>query len=211
MGKFSGLMVVVAEIALLTVPVAAQQAPTGPDQQLVSRLRELGQDQIAMARVGESRGARPDVTSLAANLQREVKAMDAGLVAYAQRKNMDPAVIARPGDAMAHGVLVTAPLTNTASPQFDYTFASRIVASHQAAIDAAAAAERIARDPELRQIINDFLVQQSARLVSAQELLAAIPTPPPQIPQPPGEPSVVSRTNTGADVPPAAALARPNR
>ena len=112
---------------------------------------------------------------------------------------------------MAHGTLVTAPLANSNRAQFDYNFASRLVANHQAVIDAAAAAQRIARDPELRDLINDFLTQQSAHLVAAQELLAAIPTPPPQVPQPPGEPSVVSRTNTGADVPPAAALARPIR
>jgi uncharacterized protein (DUF305 family) len=211
MGKFSGLLVVVAEVALLTLPVAAQPAPTGPDQQLVGRLRELGQDQMAMARVGEARGVRADVRSVAGSLQRDQQVTDGRLVAYANRKHMDPAVIERPGDAMAHGTLVTAPLANTASAQFDYTFASRMVANHQAAIDAAAAAQRIARDPELRDLITDIMAQQSAQLVSAQELLAAIPTPPPQIPQPPGEPSVVSRTNTGADVPPAAALARPNR
>jgi uncharacterized protein (DUF305 family) len=204
-------MVVVAEVALLTMPVAAQQAPTGPDQQLVGRLRELGQDQISIARMGEARGVRADVRSVAANLQRDQQVTDGRLVAYANRKSMDPAVIAHPNDAMAHGTLVTAPLANTASTQFDYTFASRLVANHQAAIDAAAAAQRIARDPELRDLITDIMAQQSRQLVSAQELLAAIPTPPPQIPQPPGEPSVVSRTNTGADVPPAAALARPNR
>jgi uncharacterized protein (DUF305 family) len=196
---------------LLTLPVAAQPAPTGPDQQLVGRLRELGQEQMAMARVGEVRGARADVRSVAAGLQRDQQVTDGRLVAYANRKHMDPAVIDRPGDAMAHGTLATAPLANTASAQFDYTFASRMVANHQAAIDAAAAAQRIARDPELRDLITDIMAQQSAQLVSAQELLAAIPTPPPQNPQPPGEPSVVSRTNTGADVPPAAALARPNR
>jgi uncharacterized protein (DUF305 family) len=204
-------MVVFAEVALLTLPVAAQQAPTGPDQQLVGRLRELGRDQVAIARVGEDRGVRAEVRSVAANLERDQQVTDARLVAYANRKNMDPAVIDRPGDAMAHGTLVTAPLANSNRVQFDYNFASRLVANHQAAIDAAAAAQRIARDPELRDLINDILAQQSAHLVSAQELVAAIPTPPPQVPQPPGEPSVVSRTNTGADVPPAAALARPTR
>lgn len=211
MGKFSGLMVVLAEVALLTLPVAAQQAPTGPDQELVGRLRELGQEQVAIARMGEARGVRADVRSVAANVQRYQQAMDRGLVAYAQHKNMAPAVIADPGDAMAHGTLVTAPLANTNPEQFDYNFASRLVANHQAAIDAAAAAQRIARDPELRDLITDIMAQQSRYLVSAQELLAAIPVPPPQNPQPPGEPAVISRTNTGADVPPAAALVRPTR
>ena len=154
---------------------------------------------------------RSDPAAVAANLARYQKAMDTGLVAYASRKNMDPAVIADPGDAMAHGTLVTAPLANTNPPQFDYNFASRLVANHQAVIDAAAAAQRLARDPELRGIINDFLVQQSAQLVAAQELLATIPTPPPQMPQPPGGLPFPSWTNTGADVPPAAALARPAR
>lgn len=211
MGKFSGLMVVLAEVLLLTLPVAAQQRATGPDQELVGRLRELGQEQVAIARMGEARGERADVRSVAANLARYQKAMDTGLVAYASRKNMDPRVIGDPGDAMAHGTLVTAPLANTNRVQFDYTFASQLVANHQAVIDAAAAAQRLARDPELRDIINDFLTQQSAQLVAAQELLAKIPTPSPQVPQPPGGLPFPSWTNTGADVPPAAALARPTR
>src|SRR5262245_22692583 len=161
MGKLNGLMVVFAEIALLTLPVAAQQTPTGPDQELVGRLRELGQEQVAIARLGEARGVRDDVRSVAANLQRYQQAMDRGLVAYASRKNMDRAVILRPGDAMAHGTLVTAPLANTNPAQFDYAFASQLVASHQAVIDAASAAQRLARDPELRDVINDFLTQQA--------------------------------------------------
>ena len=55
-GKWSGLVVVVAEIALLTLPVAAQERTNGPDQELVTRLHQLGQDQIAMAQLGERQG-----------------------------------------------------------------------------------------------------------------------------------------------------------
>ena len=200
-------MVVFAELMLLTLPVAAQETPTGPDQQLVARLRELGRDEISVSEMGQRRGTRADVKSLAASLQRDQQATDEKLVAYAERKDMNRAALARPGDAMAHGTLAMAPLANSTRAEFDYNFAARLVADHQAAIDAAAAAERLARDPELKALINGVLTQQSAHLVSAQELLAAIPAPPARIPQPPGEPSVVSRTNTGADIPPAAALA----
>jgi uncharacterized protein (DUF305 family) len=208
LSKLNGLMVVFAEIALLTLPVAAEERPTGPDQQLVARLRELGQVEISVSEMGQRRGARADVKTLAAALQRDQQATDEKLVAYAERKNMNRAAIARPGDAMAHGTLATAPLANSTREEFDYNFAARLVADHQAAIDAAAAADRLARDPELRVLINGLLTEQSAHLVSAQQLLATIPAPPPRVPQLPGEPSVVSRTQTGADIPPAAAFRR---
>jgi putative membrane protein len=206
LGKLNGLMVVLAEVLLLTLPVAAQERPTGPDQQLVARLRELGQRQISVTEMGQRRGTRADVKSLAATLQRDQKAIDDKLLAYADRNNMNRAAIERPGDAMAHGTLSLAPLANSTPEAFDYNFAARLVADHQAAIDAAAAAERLARDPELKVLINGMLAEQSAHLVSAQELLSTIPVPPPRVPQLPGEPSIPSRTQTGADIPPAAAL-----
>src|SRR5262245_7638908 len=94
----------------LTLPVAAQDRPIGPDQKLVAQLRQLGQDEIAMARLGEARGVRADVRSLSATLQRDQRAADERLIAYAQRKNMNRATIANPGDALPHGTLALAPL-----------------------------------------------------------------------------------------------------
>jgi uncharacterized protein (DUF305 family) len=107
---------------------------------------------------------------------------------------------------MAHGTLALAPLANSTVDEFDYNFAARVVADRQAAIDVAAAAQRISRDPELRAVLGDIMVRNAAQQVSAQQLLSTIPAPQPRIPQMPGEPSVVSRTQTGADEPPPAAL-----
>ena len=57
-GKLNGLMVVVvAGIGLPALPAAAQGRPTGPDQELVGQLHQLGQDEIAMAAVGRGAGA----------------------------------------------------------------------------------------------------------------------------------------------------------
>jgi len=207
-GKWAGLVVVVAEVALLTLPVAAQDRANGPDQELVTRLHQLGQDEIAMAQLGERQGVSPGVRNFAAALATEQRALDQGLMAYAQQKNMDRVQVALPGGALEHGVLLRAPIANSPANQFDYRFMSQVVADHQGVIDAATAAQRLARDPQLKSLIGDVLALQTDHLVSAQEVLAGIPAPQPALnPVPlPAFPTGVSRTTTGADVPPPAAL-----
>jgi predicted outer membrane protein len=221
-GKWGGLLVVVAEIGLLALPAAAQQYPpsanpappnpapvdraTGPDEELVTRLHQLGQDQIAAARIGETRGVRASVRDFAATAAREQSAMDDKLVAYAARKGMNRVAVTEPGGALPHGTLANAPLANSPTQDFDYAFATKAVADYQASIDAATAAERLARDPELKALINQVLVMQTSQLVSAQELAGAIPAPRPRVVQLPAFPAGVSRTQTGADQPPPAAL-----
>jgi len=202
-GKLNGLMVVVAEIGLLALPVSAQDRPTGPDQELVAQLHQLGQDEIATAKLAERRAVRASVNDLAVAFGRQQSAIDNGLMAYAQQKNMDPAAVAAPGNPLAHGELARAPLANAARDQFDYDFVSRTVADHQAAIDAGAAAQRLARDPELKSLIGRWLVIESEHLVSAQQQLAQLPEPPPPSTVPlPAYPAGASRTQTGADQPP---------
>jgi len=211
LGKRNGLLgaVVAAQIALLAMPVAAQTAgatASGPDQELVTRLHQLGQDEIRLAMLGEERGVSPRVRTFAATIQSEQNATDHQLFAYAERKNMNRVTVALPGGALEHSTLALAPVANSVPAEFDYNFAQRMVADHQASIDAAAAAQRLARDPELQALIGTVLAVQSQHLVAAQELLATIPTPSPRVVQLPAFPAGVSRTQTGADVPPPAAL-----
>jgi predicted outer membrane protein len=201
-GKLKSLMVVVAGIALAGLPVAAQDRPAAPDTELVGQLNQLGQETIEMAAVGETRGVRPDVKTFAAAAAREHRAMNNGWLVYAQRKNMDRSAFENPGNAMASGVLALAPLRNSPRDQFDYAFVTRMVSKHQALLDASAAAQRLARDPELRTTIGTLMVTVAERLVSAQQLLAGIPEPTPRVVQLPAYPSPVSRTQTGADEPP---------
>ncbi len=156
-GKWSGLLVVVAEIALLTLPVAAQERTNGPDQELVTRLHQLGQDQIAMAQLGERQGVSQGVRNFAAAAVTEQRASDNGLMVYAQQKNMDRVQVALPGGALEHGVLLRAPIANSPPNQFDYRFMSQVVADRQGMIDAATAAQRLARDPQLKSLIGDVI------------------------------------------------------
>jgi putative membrane protein len=212
-GKLRGLMVV-AGIGLLTLPVAAQQpaaqAPqaSGPDQELVTRLRQLGLDEIAAARMGQTRATRPNVQGFAERMERDHRAADDRLLAYATRKNMNRADVSAPGGALEHSTLALAPLANSTQSEFDYNFVAKMVADHQAAIDAATAAERLARDPELRSMIDADLKMMTEHLVVAQQLQAAIPAPAPRVVGLPAYPAGVSRTQTGADIPPPAARVR---
>jgi len=207
-GKWNGLIVVVAQVALVTLPVAAQDRPTatGPDQELVTRLHQLGQDEIALAKLGEDRGVSARVRTFATTVQSEQGANEEALIAYAERKNMNRTTVGRPGGALEHRELAIAPVANSPRNQFDYDFATQMVAYHQASIDAATAAARLARDPELRALIDGLLKIQTDHLVSAQALLQEIPTPAPRVVQLPAFPAGVSRTRTGADEPPPAAL-----
>jgi predicted outer membrane protein len=207
MGKLNGLLVVVTGVVLWALPVAAQDRPTGPDQTLVAKLHMLAQDEIAMAKMGEARGVRPRVTSFAAKIERDHQVADQRLVGYANRKNMNLDEVANPGDALRHGPLAMAPVATSTREEFDYNFVNKMVADHQAAIDAATAAQRLARDPELKDLIGGSLKVMTDHLVTAQELLAGIPEPPARVVQLPGEPAGISRTQTGADEPPAAAAA----
>jgi predicted outer membrane protein len=197
------VVAVAAGVLVLTaLPAAAQERPSAPDQELVAQLHQLGQDEIATAGLAETRAVSPRVMVLAVELRRAHRIQNAKLMDYAERKNMNTAVIERPGDALAHGVLARAPLANSRPEEFDYNFVSQVVADHQAAIDAAAAAQRLARDPELKGTIGGLLVMLTEHLVAAQEVLAATPAPTPRIVQLPAFPAGVSRTQTGADVPP---------
>ena len=119
----------------------------------------------------------PDVKTFAAAAAREHRAMNNGWLVYAQRKNMDMAAFENPGNALAHGVLALAPLNNSPRDQFDYAFVTRMVSQHQALLDASAAAQRLARDPELKATIGTLMVTVAERLVSAQQVLAGIPEP----------------------------------
>jgi predicted outer membrane protein len=210
-------MVLVAGLSLFSLPVsaqtgaaqpaAAQARPTGPDQELVGQLRQLGQDQIVTANVAEKHAVSPRVNAFAMTIRRDHRMATERLDAYAERKNMNMDAIVRPGNAMPRGTISNAQLAGSPPDEFDYRFMSRMVADHQAAIDAAAAAQRLARDPELKGLIGTELVMMADHQVAAQELLAQIPAPtPPRVLQLPAYPAGVSRTQTGADVPPPEAM-----
>ncbi len=201
-GKLKGLVLAVAGLSLLALPVAAQYQQHGPDQELVRTLHQLGQDQIAVAKMAEARAVSPSVKAFALSVQREQQVANDQLVAYAASRTMNVSVV-QPGGAEAHGTLANASLVNSPPDRFDYEFVDRMVAQQQAAIDASAAAQRLARDPALKGVIGGQLVGLTENLVSAQVLLAEIPPPPPPSTVPlPAFPSPVSRTQTGADTPP---------
>ena len=201
-GKLKGLVMMVAGLSLLALPVAAQYQQHGPDQELVRTLHQLGQDQIAVAKIAEFRAESPSVRAFALSVQREQQIANDQLVAYAASRTMNVSIL-QPGGAEAHGALANASLVNSPPSQFDYKFVDRMVAEQQVAIDAAAAAQRLARDPALKGVIGGQLVGLSENLVSAQALLAELPPPPPPSTVPlPAYPSPVSRTQTGADTPP---------
>jgi predicted outer membrane protein len=210
-------MVLVAGLSLFSLPVsaqtggaqpaAAQARPTGPDQELVGQLRQLGQDEVATANVADGNAVSPRVIAFVNTVRRDHGMATERLDAYAERKNMNMDVVMRPGNAMPRGTIANAQLARYPREEFDYRFMSRMVSDHQAAIDAAATAQRLARDPELKGLIGTQLVMMADHQVAAQQLLAEIPAPTPtRVLHLPAFPAGVSRTQTGADVPPPEAV-----
>jgi len=214
-GKLKSFTAFVAGLSLFSLPVSAQNAPiaaaappgpaqvrpVGPDQELVASLHQLGRDQIRTANLADARAASPRVLAFALTVQRDQRMANNRLEMYALRKNMNMDVVADPGEARAHGVLANAPLVNATQGEFDYRFMSRMVADHQASIDASAAAQRIARDPELKALLGIQMLMLSDLEASAQQLLAETPEPPARVVSQPAFPAGVSRTQTGADQP----------
>ena len=221
-GKRKGLMVFVAGLSLLSLPVSAQTPaaapaptpaaapaqvrPTGPDQALVGQLHQLGRDAITTAQLAEDQAVNGRVRSFAQTVRRDQSIANDALQDYGMRKNMNMDAVANPGDALPHGVLANAPLVNSPRDEFDYRFMSKVVTDQQGAIDAGAAAQRLARDPELKGLIGRQLAMLSEHQASAQQVLAQIPEPKPRTVPQPAFPAAASRTQTGADLPPPEAV-----
>ena len=160
-GKRQGLVVFVAGLSLLSLPVLAQSPaaapaevrPIGPDQELVGELHQMGRNAITTARLAEDQAVSPGVKAFAVKVRRDQDVANEALQDYGMRKNMNMDVVANPGEALPHGVLANAPLVNSPRDEFDYRFMSKVVSDNQGAFSAAAAAQRLARDPELKGLI----------------------------------------------------------
>ena len=203
LGRLAG---VTAAVLLLATSAVAQNRVNGPDQEIVITLHRLNHEEMTMARMGQAEGRDPKVKQLASSILKDHEAADRRFVAYAERKNMNMASVLQAPEARAYGVLAMADLTNSRrGAEFDYRFATKVVSEHQGMIAAAQEAQRLARDPELRQLVASSLPMLWEHLSMAEALVAQLPEPPPRVVHLPGEPSGVSRTQTGADEPPAAA------
>ena len=205
--KAGGLGLMVAAVVSLGARQSAAQAPTvvvedrpsGGDQAVVARLHRLNQDELAKARMGVERASRPEVRDYAAMLVREHEEADRKLIAYAELTNMDMGAVAPGGDRRPVGALTVANLSFSSDAAFDHNFATEMVASHQAAIDAAQTGQGLARAPGLPELIAQTLPTLSAHLAIAQDLVANLPDPPPPQPQPPGGIPYPSWTQTGVE------------
>lgn len=174
----------------------------GGDQEIVVHLFRTNLDTIAAAQVAASRATTDAVKDFAASIVDDRQAANDQLLRLAAEQGMNVADVRLAAGATPQGTLSTAPLINTPADHFDFDFATRMVADHQADVAQAQTAQSLARAPALVAAIRDWvptLLQQQARAMS---LAATLRQPPPRALQQPGEPPGVSRTVTGADLPP---------
>jgi putative membrane protein len=171
----------------------------GGDQQIVMELHHANLNEIQMGRMAQARATSARVKDYGATLVKDHQAADAKLLGYARRKGMNMDEISKPYDALPHGALEMAEVASSKGVEFNHNFAQKMVADHQKNIDAATTAQKIARDPELKALIQAMLPTLDRHQAAAEALVASEPQPPSHAVQPPGEPSGVSRTHTGVD------------
>ena len=200
MKRLSRLVMAGAAAALLwSANAVAQNRVNGPDQAIVIRLHQINQDAAALGELGASRASTPQVQAFANVMVREHREADDKLLTYASDEDMNLDSIARTPSVGAKGLDAVRNVVSSGPDAFDYNFAVKAAANYQAAIDVADQGTRLARDPELRALIANQLPALRAKQVMADNLVQRIPTPAPRTVQAPGEPSGVSRTQTGAD------------
>jgi putative membrane protein len=204
LGRSAG---VIAAVLMCATAAVAQNRVNGPDQEIVIQLHRLNHEEMTVARMGQAEGSDPKVRELASHMLKAHQGVDRLLIAYAERKNMNMPVVEQAPDAQAYGPLAMIHLTSAArGVEFDWVFAGRMVSDHQGMIAAADSGRRLARDPQLQQLIREQLATLWSHLSMAEALQARLPEPPPRVVQLPGEPAGISRTQTGADIPPPAAV-----
>ena len=111
--------------------------------------------------------------------------------------NLD--TIARAPSAGAKGPDAIRNVVSSGPDAFDYNFVVKAAANYQAAVDVADQGTRLARDPALRAVIANQLPALRAKQAMADDSGAAPSDAAAADGQAPGEPSGVSRTQTGAD------------
>jgi predicted outer membrane protein len=207
-GRLSTWRVAAAAGLVFAAVGAARAADTpydprgGRDQEIVTQLHQQNQDAIAAARIAQERATRADVKSFAEKVVSDREAVDARLLAYAEREGMNIPEIRTAAGALPHGPLATARLATSAPDRFDVEFANAMVAREQANVDQAVQAETLARGPRLARVIRDLIPKLVGEQADAMALAAAVPTLPPPAVQQPGDPSGASWTHTGADTRP---------
>jgi len=200
MKRLSHLVMGGAAAALLwSANATAQNRVNGPDQAIVIRLHQINQDNAALGELGVARATSPQVQALANVMVREHREADDKLLTYASDEGMNLDTIARAPSAGAKGPDAIRNVVSSGADAFDYNFVVKAAASYQAAVDVADQGTRLARDPALRAVIANQLPALRAKQVMADDLVRRLPTPRQRTVQAPGEPSGVSRTQTGAD------------
>ena len=174
----------------------------GGDQEIVVHLVRTNQDTIAAAQIAASRATSLAVKDFAASIVNDREAANDQLLRLAAEQGMNVDDVRLAAGALPQGALSTAPLVNTPADRFDFDFATRMVADHQADVAQAQTAQALARAPQLVAVIRDWVPTLLQQQATAMALASTLRQPPPRVLQQPGEPPGVSRTVTGADLPP---------
>lgn len=177
----------------------------GGDQRVLTELHRRNQQAIVDAEIAQQRGATAAVRDYATALLSARAAADAQIVNYARLAGMNIDSIRLGAGAMANGSLTRVDLVNSSGQQFDYDFATKMVADTQATLDQTQQGQALARAPGMLELLQGIAPSLMVQQAGATALASRIPAPPPNELQMPGEPPPVSRSNTGIDTRPGVA------
>lgn len=165
-------LVLVAGAGTFVYSARADAAADPRVEEVVVKMHQDRQNDIALAKQAQERASSPAVRELAARQERDHQAADDRLLEYAHKAGVSDDRLAAEAEALRFPATTGLP-----GKALDAQIAATIVAAHQADVDRARSAQLMASDPELKTIIGQTIPVLRAQLAASQ-IVAKSVTPP---------------------------------
>jgi putative membrane protein len=149
---------------------AGWTADVADTRDVLSRLHDVNQSEIAMGRLAQKRARSEEAKALASALVADHTSMDEMIVKFAREQRIDlpePSPLAKTADAALAELAF--------DPSFDTRFARAAQEEDARAVTAASAAHQASHDASLRKLLDDLLPILRNDRELAQKLLNAEP------------------------------------
>lgn len=155
--SWSGLGSLAGLLLLTATPVLAADAPATSD--VLAKVHESNQKEIAMGKMAQKNGKSKDVTSFGKTLVKDHTAADKKVVALAKKEKIDLPAPPAPKDDMPMNA------------DFDAAFAKSMVEDHKKDIDEVTKARDATTDDKLKKLLTDMLPTLQKHEDTAQKLV----------------------------------------
>jgi putative membrane protein len=150
------------------VPAAESSGPlVGPDLEILKKLHQDNQTEIAMGRAAEARGSSSAVKTFGRKLVADHTAADKKIGAYLKAKKLDESIFTaiKVDEPAEHD------LDEHTGQSFDRNFCQKMIDGHMDVIDRVGKARDRTNDPELKKLLTSLLPTLQKHLKTARSLL----------------------------------------